>query len=268
MQKATQRAIAEAMLIEVVGEVAIEVAIEVMVERSARSRVSRKGGDPGLAASRAKKKARAAKAGLYRQLVLEAAERVFARKGYDEARIGEIAEQSGISLQTLYSVFPGKADIYRAIQESGDEALHAGALDAARKERDPLAALLAGLRSTTLYFLEHPDFLRMRLHGGFTWGTEAMAASNVGRTESWRAAFELLLGACELCVNDGLFVGRPPELIARTILSMQQVELAHWLQGGMEGDLARVARDLEAQVERAFRVDLDGMEGRSDRRPS
>jgi hypothetical protein len=37
------------------------------------------------------------------------------------------------------------------------------------------------------------------------------------------------------------------------VVSMQQVELAHWLEGGMSGDPEQVARDLEEQVERAFR---------------
>jgi len=37
------------------------------------------------------------------------------------------------------------------------------------------------------------------------------------------------------------------------IVSMQQVELAHWLEGGMSSDPERVARQLEEQVERAFR---------------
>ena len=44
---------------------------------------------------------------------------------------------------------------------------------------DPLEGLLAGLRAVSLYFLEHPDFLRLRLHGGFTWGTEASSASMI-----------------------------------------------------------------------------------------
>jgi hypothetical protein len=33
---------------------------------------------------------------------------------------------------------------------------------------------------------------------------------------------------------------------------MQQVELAHWLEGGMTGDPEQLATDLEEQVERAF----------------
>ncbi|MCP5040438.1 MAG: TetR/AcrR family transcriptional regulator, partial [bacterium] len=137
-------------------------------------------------AAAAKGKARKAKEDLYRQLILEAAQRVFAEKGYDDAKIGEIAEESGVSGQTLYSVFSGKAAIYEAIQMAGDEELHRRAIEWSQAIQAPLPAMLAGLRATTVYFLEQPDFLKLRLHGGFTWGTEAMAAGSRGRTQAWR----------------------------------------------------------------------------------
>lgn len=202
--------------------------------------------------SPAQRAAREAKGALYRQLVLEAAEAVFADKGYDETKMGEVAEASGLSLQTLYSVFPGKESIYRAVQEQGDRALHSRVLASTEGLKDPLQAVLTGLRVTTQYFLEHPDFLRIRLHGGFTWGTEASAAGDRERSESWRAALEMLRAACERCIADHVFVDRDPDLIARMTVSMQQVELAHWLEGGMSGDPAQVVAELEAQVQRAF----------------
>ncbi|MBW2388211.1 MAG: TetR/AcrR family transcriptional regulator [Deltaproteobacteria bacterium] len=206
-----------------------------------------------MAVAGAKGKAKKAKEELYRQLILDAAQGVFADNGYDDAKIGEIAEASGVSLQTLYSVFPGKAAIYQEIQESGDQELHRRSIEWSQAISDPLPAMLAGLRATTLYFLEQPNFLKLRLHGGFTWGAESSAAGSRGRTEAWRAALERLRGACQQCIEEGVFVDRDPSLIARMVVSMQQVELAHWLEGGMAGDPERVATDLEEQVERAFR---------------
>ena len=70
-----------------------------------------------MAVAGAKGKAKKAKEELYRQLILQAAQPVFAESGYDDAKIGEIAEASGISLQTLYSVFPGKAAIVSLVAE-------------------------------------------------------------------------------------------------------------------------------------------------------
>lgn len=205
-------------------------------------------------ANGAKGKARRAKEDLYRQLILDAAQSLFADKGYDAAKIGEIAELSGVSLQTLYSVFPGKAAIYQAIQEAGDQELHRGAVEWSQSIPEPLPAMLAGLRATTIYFLEHPDFLKLRLHGGFTWGAEPTEAGSQGRTESWRLALERLRAACQRCIESGVFIDRDPSLIARMVVSMQQVELAHWLEADMAADPERVADDLEEQVTRAFRT--------------
>jgi len=205
-----------------------------------------------VAVAEAKGRAKRAKEELYRQLILEAAQPILADHGYDEAKIGEIAEASGVSLQTLYSVFPGKAAIYQAIQEFGDRELHRRSIERSQAIADPLRAMLVGLRATTLYFLEQPDFLRLRLHGGFTWGAEPTAAGSQVRTDAWRAALERLRVACQRCIEDGVFVHRDPSLIARLVVSMQQVELAHWLEGGMAGDAEAVATDLEEQVERAF----------------
>ena len=83
---------------------------------------------------------RRAKVDMYRRLVLEAAERVFAEHGYDEAKIQDIAASAGIALGTLYTVLPGKTEIYAAIQEQrGQEIIasiyraiegHAGVVDA------------------------------------------------------------------------------------------------------------------------------------------
>ncbi len=157
-----------------------------------------------------------------------------------------------MSLQTLYSVFSGKAAIYQAIQEAGDQELHRRAIEHSQPIPDPLPAMLAGLRATTMYFLEQPNFLKLRLHGGFTWGTEASAGGSRGRTDAWRAALERLRGTCQRCIEEGVFVERDPNLIARLVLSMQQVELAHWIEGGMTGDPGGVAADLEHQVRRAF----------------
>ena len=59
-----------------------------------------------MAVAGAKGIAGRAKEELYRQLILEAAQAVFADRSHDDAKIGYIAEASGVSLQTLYSEFP------------------------------------------------------------------------------------------------------------------------------------------------------------------
>lgn len=73
-----------------------------------------------------------------RRLILEAAVRVFARKGYHTCRVGDIAEEAGVAHGLLYHYFDSKealletvfrenwsllVDAVRAIEATGDPAL-------------------------------------------------------------------------------------------------------------------------------------------------
>lgn len=207
-----------------------------------------------MAERRAKRRVRAAKQALYRGLILSAAERVFALRGYDDAKMEEIARETGLSLQTVYGVFAGKAEIYRAIHEAGDAELLRRAAASVRGVDDPWQALLSGVRAYALYFLEHPDFLRMQLREGLAWGSESVAAGSRERSHAWRSGVEMLTTAFARCIERGLFVQRDPRLLARMMVAMQQVELAHWLEGGMREPKAAVLAEIEAQLERSFRT--------------
>jgi AcrR family transcriptional regulator len=203
-------------------------------------------------AGRRKEKVREAKHALYRQLVLEGAERVFAEKGYEDAKMEEIARESGLSLGTLYSVFSGKAYVFRALHESADRELLRRAAECVRGVEDPLEAVLAGVRAYTEYFLQHPDFLRMHLREGLAWGTAEAGGHSRQRTEAWRSGVDMLSRAFERCIQAGVFVEGDPALQARMMVAMQQVQLAHWIETGMERPPDDLVREMTEQVKRAF----------------
>jgi TetR/AcrR family fatty acid metabolism transcriptional regulator len=50
-----------------------------------------------------------------RRLLLDAAVRVFARKGYHAARVGDIAEEAGVAYGLLYHYFSSKEEVLRSI---------------------------------------------------------------------------------------------------------------------------------------------------------
>ena len=50
-----------------------------------------------------------------RQLILDAAVRVFARKGYHECRVGDIAEEAGVAYGLLYHYFSSKEEVLETI---------------------------------------------------------------------------------------------------------------------------------------------------------
>jgi TetR/AcrR family transcriptional regulator, fatty acid metabolism regulator protein len=50
-----------------------------------------------------------------RRLLLDAAVRVFARKGYHASRVGEIAEEAGVAYGLLHHYFESKEDVLRSV---------------------------------------------------------------------------------------------------------------------------------------------------------
>lgn len=74
---------------------------------------------------RAEVKARAAERGSTRELILEAATRVFARRGYRDASIEEIAGEAGFSKGALYWNFKSKAELFFALLDRVEQRLRA-----------------------------------------------------------------------------------------------------------------------------------------------
>ncbi len=218
---------------------------------AARSR--RGGGRAGAKKAPAKRKSRVVEARreLYRQLIIEGAERAFAERGYDDTKMEHIASESGLSMGTVYSVFPGKAKIFSAVHEAADAELLRRGLECFDEDEPPLERLLAGVRATVEYFIEHPDFLRMELNEGLAWSAET-AARGGSRSRARRRGLELMKRSVANCVEAGSFIAAEPELVARMMIAVYQVQLAYWLEGGMKRPAADVLEDVTEQVKRSF----------------
>ncbi|HST55197.1 MAG TPA: TetR/AcrR family transcriptional regulator [Solirubrobacteraceae bacterium] len=67
--------------------------------------------------ARAKRPSRAEKQAQTRAQLIDAAGRVFARRGYETATVEEIAEEAGYSHGAVYSNFAGKEDLFLAVFE-------------------------------------------------------------------------------------------------------------------------------------------------------
>ena len=102
-----------------------------------------------------REKARQARNEVYRQHVLEAAEQVFAERGFEQAKVQEISKLAGLSMGTIYGLFPGKTELFRALLEDrGREVLDlvrevTARNGPARATLDALIELYVG------YFVEH-----------------------------------------------------------------------------------------------------------------
>jgi len=187
---------------------------------------------------------------MYRSLVVEAAEQLFATRGYEQTKIQEVASASGLSLGTLYSVFDGKADILEAIHNErlGELFLLTG--ETMQSSEKAAARLLAGNRVFIRWLTEHPDFLRIHLYNS-TWALNPRGVSE-GQVNAWRRGIELIASVVQQAMDEGDAHETDPTLAARLLVAMQQVFMSAWVESGMQEDPAVLCDRIDQQIRRSL----------------
>jgi AcrR family transcriptional regulator len=96
-----------------------------------------------------------------RRQILEAAVRVFARKGYHPARVGDIAEEAGVAHGLLYHYFAGKEAVLEAVfREEWGELLQA--IENVEASESPAREQLRQVAAVVLRAWKHrPDVVRV-----------------------------------------------------------------------------------------------------------
>ncbi|MCR9161119.1 MAG: TetR/AcrR family transcriptional regulator [Nannocystaceae bacterium] len=198
-----------------------------------------------------RKRLQEAKRALYREAILDAAEREFAAHGYEQAKVTAIAKGAGVSLATLYGTFPKKHDVYRALQKDRLEQLMRDVGAQVLAAKDPFERLRGGIEGYLRFHMEHPDYLRGQLREGVPWGTTDQLRTPE-QTQAWEAGRVMMMTAFEAGMDEGWFVRDDPELCARTATAMSQVRLSLWIDRDLDESPDAVARAAMQQLLRAF----------------
>jgi TetR/AcrR family transcriptional regulator, fatty acid metabolism regulator protein len=179
-----------------------------------------------------------------RRLILDAAVRVFARKGFHTCRVGDIAEEAGVSHGLLYHYFPSKDALLETVfRETWTELLAAirvveesGA--PAREQLRQVAAIL--LRS----WRRDPDLVRVLVR------EIARSPELQSRLDEVRAAFDAIERIVRRGQADGEFRGDLDARLASTVFygGLEEI-LTGWVLG--------VLPDGDEEVDRAERTLVD-----------
>jgi AcrR family transcriptional regulator len=96
-----------------------------------------------------------------RQNILASSRRVFARDGYVDARMSDIAAEAKLSNGGLYRYFESKPDVFAAlIADLHEELYRASGHTASSFERDPLGALREANAGYVAHYYENRDVMR------------------------------------------------------------------------------------------------------------
>jgi mycofactocin system transcriptional regulator len=181
-----------------------------------------------------------------RQDVARAALELFARQGYDETTVDEIASAVGISRRTFFRYFDSKPDAVWGEFDAELRRLHDRLAEAPPTE--PLMDVLRrSVIATNRFGAGELDELRIRMVLISTVPT--LVAHSAVRYEEW----------CDVVAGfaAGRLGGSPDDLAAQTVaraaLGAAMAAFACWARDE-EGDLA-------AEVDRAFRLLASGFDG-------
>jgi AcrR family transcriptional regulator len=96
-----------------------------------------------------------------REHLLEAAAAVFARDGYVNARMSDVADEADISMGGLYRYFANKEDLFaQVIADLHEELYHASTTKEHHFETDPYEALVEANRGYLALYSERRDVMR------------------------------------------------------------------------------------------------------------
>jgi len=183
---------------------------------------------------------------MYEELILIGAEREFARVGFAETKVQDIAVASDVSLATLYNTFAGKDAIYDAVHARRMNDLITFSTRSLGAVTSPSERLFLGLSRQVQFFCGHPDYLRMHIRDGFSWAT-ASGVNGINRdhaVETWRAGIAMVTDGVAAAVDAGEMVSMRPELLTRLVISALQVWLTEWIESDGHSDPSDVAAEL------------------------
>ena len=93
--------------------------------------------------------------------ILEAARKVFAKKGFHEATVDEIAEIAGVAKGTVYLYYESKRDVYFAALKFGIAQMYSRLLEELKTVSTPEEKLKVLIATKLAYFDENHDFFKI-----------------------------------------------------------------------------------------------------------
>jgi TetR/AcrR family transcriptional regulator len=186
-----------------------------------------------------------------RELLLEAAERVFGRKPFDEASMQDVAAEAQIGMQGLYEHFPSKQSLYESLILERVQGFQRRVTSALNGAADPMERLtlwarhkVETVRGAPAFY---PVFLAEKVH--HDWGF----SSRFGPTtyEVYGREQKRLCRIMGDAVKAGRLRREEPEFLAKFFLGSLEASLHYHLKH-------RPDEEVETCVERAMTFFLAG----------
>jgi len=188
--------------------------------------------------------------GAERERILEAAEGLFAERGFTDARMQDIAASARTSLRSVYAVANGKAQIFRALHELRARDMLSRIAEVLGDEtRDPAGSLMELIAAVATFLMDHPNFLRIVLREGRAWALDNLEHPLV---DARHASDQLLERLFLRGIRAGAFHDEDPKLMVASLRALEQVQLASWVSSRARISKRAATEAIQRQAKRLF----------------
>ena len=183
----------------------------------------------------------------HRQEVLEAAEAVFAEKGFHDATVQEIAERAEFAVGSLYNMFESKTAIYYELLEMRARQYVEQVRSSTQGLPGPLEKIRAIIRAKLEFFDRNQRFFAIfaRATTGEQQGPPLGMSKKASAT--YRDYVEMVGGVFEQGTRQGLFAPISPDVAAVLFEGMTNAIIGHAIHTGGER-LAGITAELLEDV--------------------
>ncbi|MEJ2367574.1 MAG: TetR/AcrR family transcriptional regulator [Acidobacteriota bacterium] len=191
---------------------------------------------------------------LRRDLLLQAAERVFGKHPFHEATMQEVSAEAQIGMQGVYEHFPSKQRLYEEVILYRAQSFQSRITRALEGLDNPLDELKALIEVRVESFHEAPEFLpvflKERLH--YDWDFKSRFGRRIDRV--YREERERVLRIIQRGLDRGLFRDEDPEFLVQFFWDATQAALYYHRK-------FRPNEEISECVERAVQGFLRGVGG-------
>lgn len=176
-----------------------------------------------------------------RQIVLEAAKRLFVERGYEPATVRDIATAAGMSTGAVFANFADKADLFNEVIIADHEALAQAMRLAAKAEDKVDAALMAIFTVAYDFHLEQLPLLQASVSASWSHGQDFEARSREGLRETIGIAEEILRrGVDQGALAKGMDIGLVADMVWQSYTANYRLAVFDgWSLGQLRDRLAR-----------------------------
>lgn len=152
--------------------------------------------------------------------ILEAAEKVFAHKGYHEASVAEIAEAADYAAGSIYLYFKGKQELFFTMLERKFQELRSLVETEASREGAPIERLRGVVAAVLGFFERNREFLKLYISysSDFEWNIRDELGQGVFAV--YLRYVEVMIGLVEEGVQKGELRLLGPQKMGRALIGM------------------------------------------------